>query len=79
MNSIDELMHTAYRAEPMYKETLIGVMCRRCGMRLKAYYCENRLYAVRCDGCESVTLVKARSPLDAMMVVGEKWWEGKKE
>ncbi len=79
MPSVDRLMHAVYRADVMYRESTIGVMCRRCGTRVKAYYCEDRLYAVRCDGCESVTLVRAQSPIDAMLVVGEKWWEGKKE
>lgn len=78
-SSPDLWMHAAYQANVMYRELLIGVLCRKCGTRLKVYYCENRLYAVKCDGCESVTLVKATNPMDAMLTVGEKWWEGKKE
>lgn len=37
----------------------------RCGHELEAYYCEERLYLVECDQCETKALVKARSPKEA--------------
>lgn len=39
--------------------------CCFCGRELLVYYSESRLYAVTCDVCETVTLVKAGSPKEA--------------
>lgn len=44
--------------------------CRRCHMPLGVYYCENRVYAVRCLVCGTVTLTFASSPQDAVRKVG---------
>lgn len=42
------------------------VKCPRgCGTRLKTYYCEGGLYAVKCCYCETITLLKAPSALKA--------------
>lgn len=45
-----------------FRET--GVRCWRCGNPLEAYYCEEGLYAVRCQSaaCAGVFLVKAGCP-----------------
>lgn len=45
--------------------------CRRCQMPLEVYYCENRVYAVRCLACGTVTLIFASSPQDAVRKVGQ--------
>lgn len=37
-----------------------GVTCNECGEELETYYCEERLYAVRCRKCETVMLNKSR-------------------
>ena len=42
-----------------------GVACGTCGRELETYYCENRLYLVKCDCCEKMAFVKARSPVQA--------------
>lgn len=47
------------------------VRCHNCGTRLKVYYAENRLYSVKCGYCETLTLVKANNPTEAMRYVGE--------
>ena len=47
-----------------------GVLCARCGHELKSSYCEERLYMVRCQECETVTLVKAASPAAAAERLG---------
>lgn len=61
-----------------YEAPLIGVMCRKCGMRLKAMKdVVNRLYLVRCDGCGTVVQSRARSLTKAVLAVGVKWWEAK--
>lgn len=52
----------------LFRETQIR--CVKCSMRLGVYYCENRLYAVRCKTCKTVTLVHAARQLDAARKVG---------
>lgn len=52
----------------LFRET--SIRCVKCGRRLGVYYCENRLYAVRCMTCKSVTLVYAARQLDAARKVG---------
>lgn len=39
-----------------------GVKCKMCGGELDTYYCEERLYMVRCRKCETVMLLKSRGP-----------------
>ena len=46
------------------------IECAKCGELLDVYYCENRVYAVRCANCETVALVKADSPKKAALRVG---------
>ncbi len=46
------------------------VICTRCNRELNVAYHEERLYSVECSGCETVTLVKARSPYEAAEKVG---------
>lgn len=48
----------------------MNIRCVKCGMRLGVYYCENRLYAVRCKTCKTATLVYAARKLDAARKVG---------
>ena len=60
----------------IYEAPLIGVMCKKCGTRLKAMEdIENRLYLVRCDGCGTVVQSRAHSLTKAVLAVGVKWWE----
>lgn len=44
--------------------------CHMCGTTLEYAYMENRLYAIRCKKCETVTLVKERNPAEAASIVG---------
>ena len=39
--------------------------CSRCGRQLDIYYCESRLYLVRCKHCKIVSLVEAGNPNEA--------------
>lgn len=66
----DDKFHEVFAADALYRPTPEDVRCRNCGTRLKAYYAENRLYAVKCGYCEMITLVKARNPSDAARFVG---------
>ena len=49
---------------------LNGYQCDRCDTSLEYTYLENRLYAIRCDGCDFIRLVKASSPVIASRKVG---------
>lgn len=68
----DDTFHKAFMADALYRPTPEDVRCNKCGTRLKAYYCEGRLYAVKCGYCESITLVKASSPSEAALYVGRR-------
>ena len=39
--------------------------CSHCSRQLDIYYCESRLYLVRCKHCRIVSLVEARNPNEA--------------
>lgn len=58
-----------YKAEPGELVTT-GAYCPKCGKELEAAYCEERLYAVRCRRCETVTLVKSNNPRKAAESIG---------
>lgn len=49
---------------------LSNAACAHCRRLLGVYYCEDGTYAVKCQECETVTLVKARSPAQAAARVG---------
>ena len=44
--------------------------CHLCGTTLEWAYMENRLYAIRCKKCGTVTLVKESNPAEAASIVG---------
>lgn len=66
----DDIFHAAFRNDVYYKPTEPPVYCKKCDTRIKVYYAEERLYAVRCCYCESITLVKAANPVAAASYVG---------
>lgn len=66
----DEVFHAVLDADILYRNTPSDIRCRHCGNRLKAYYCEARLYSIKCEHCKSITLVKASSPDEAARYVG---------
>lgn len=68
---IDKKMTDAYEARAQYSPTPTPIYCKNCGTRLKTYYAESRLYAVKCGYCETVTLVKASNPTEAALYVGD--------
>lgn len=74
MDYEDILFHKAFRADVVYKPMRrsdgFRAFCRKCNTELKLYYCENSLYAVKCEACESITLLEASNPLDAARVAG---------
>lgn len=68
---VEKKMFDAFCANAQYNPTPTAVYCRNCGTRLKTYYAESRLYAVKCGYCETVTLVKANNPTEAARYVGD--------
>ena len=68
----DELIHVAHHPPVHFRKTPEKILCRNCGSHLETYYAENRLYAVRCFGCDYVSFVKACSPSEAAMMFGDK-------
>ena len=66
----DKIFHDAYKQDAFCNPLPTAVFCRNCGTRLKVYYAEGRLYAVKCAYCETVTLVRAANPVEAAEFVG---------
>lgn len=71
MASIELCMRNAYKAPALYRPLTEDIRCRNCGTKLKAYYAEDRLYAVKCGYCETITLVEASNPQQAARFVGD--------
>ena len=70
-NSLEDCAHKVYAfAENVHGFTKTDSKCPNCGNKLRAYYYEARLYGVRCDYCQMVTLVEARNPHSAAEIVG---------
>lgn len=72
MDFANQLIHTAHRPPVQFRKTPEKIRCRNCGSLLQAYYAEERLYAVKCYGCDYVAIVKASSPSGAAMFFGAK-------
>ncbi|MBP0983065.1 MAG: hypothetical protein J6A19_05000 [Oscillospiraceae bacterium] len=71
MLKIDHKMLDVYKADVHYSEIAnVVVRCRKCDTKLRTYYAEDRLYAVKCGYCDYIALVKAGSPSEAAMAVG---------
>jgi LSD1 subclass zinc finger protein len=66
----DKVFHDAFKEEAYYLPVPSDVRCHNCGTKLKTYYAEARLYAVKCGYCETITLVKADNPTQAARYVG---------
>ena len=71
MTYIDDLMHSVFDCAALYRDTQEDVRCRTCGTRLKTYYAERMLYAVKCCRCNTITIVRAKNPSEAACLVGE--------
>ena len=58
---LDKLCHKLYD-EPKGREKKTDYVCRLCGGPLETYYCEERLYLVKCADCGTLALVKTVNP-----------------
>ena len=54
----------------LFRPTSKPIYCNKCGTKLKVYYAENKVYAVKCGYCESIGIVKANNPDDASLYFG---------
>lgn len=63
----DKMKRYIYRDEP----TGVKYYCCKCGGKLDYCYLENRVYSIRCEDCQTHTLVKVGSPGEALAKVGE--------
>ncbi len=68
---VENKMHDAFSADAYYTPMATAVYCRNCGTRLKVFYAEDCLYSVKCGYCETITLVRASNPTEAMLYVGD--------
>ena len=66
----DKLCHRVFSANgngTNYLGRGTRVRCGHCGRELEAYYCEERLYVVECNGCKLKALATARDPREAAL------------
>lgn len=56
-------MNPENMAQKRNEETAV---CVHCGKPIQAYYCEERLYIVRCTNCNIVAVTTADSPKHAI-------------
>lgn len=64
---LDKLCHKFYD-EPKGHGKKSDYVCRLCGGPLETYYCEERLYLVKCADCGTLALVKTANPEDSARV-----------
>lgn len=64
---LDKLCHKLYE-EPKGHGKKSDYVCRICGGTLETYYCEERLYLVKCADCGTLALVKTANPVDSARV-----------
>lgn len=64
---LDKLCHKFYD-EPKGCGKKTDYVCRLCGGPLETYYCEERLYLVKCADCGTLALVKTANPEDSARV-----------
>lgn len=69
---LDRLCHKFYEL-PKGVGLQVDRKCRRCGGSLMAYYCEERLYLIVCEDCNTMALTKACAPqVAANLTLAEK-------
>jgi DNA-directed RNA polymerase subunit RPC12/RpoP len=62
---IDESAHKVFDYGMKDWHGFCAHKCSHCSRQLDIYYCESRLYLVRCKHCKIVSLVEARNPNEA--------------
>ena len=54
----------------LFKPTAKPIYCNNCGTKLKVYYAEERVCAVKCGYCEYIGVVKASNYEEAALYFG---------
>lgn len=54
----------------LFRPTERPIYCNNCGTKLKVYYAEERVCAVKCGYCEYIGIVKARNYEEAALHFG---------
>lgn len=54
----------------LFRPTSKPIYCNKCGTKLKVYYAEEKVCAVKCGYCEYIGIVKANSYEDASLYFG---------
>lgn len=68
VTNFDKLCHRIFDGSGSGEDYLArktNVFCEKCGDRVSAYYCEERLFLVECGCCEKKVLVKAKNRNEA--------------
>ena len=71
MTDFDRRAHYIYTTAMsiiFFRGKIEDVACKRCRKPLQAYYCEDRLYLVRCFHCGTMALAKAENPKEAALM-----------
>lgn len=63
-------VHEAYKGIKTCRFDHHGFKCLACGAKLETTYLEERLYAVKCPDCRTITLIEHRNPIMAEHAVG---------
>lgn len=63
-------VHEAYDGMKTCTYRNYGHKCWLCGAKLGTTYLEERLYAIRCEYCQTITLIEARSAFEAENAIG---------
>ena len=58
---LDKICHKLYDM-PKGTGLQLDGLCRRCGGPLVSYYCEERLYLIVCEDCNTMVLTTACAP-----------------
>lgn len=67
----DKKIRDILKTDVLFRPTATPIYCRECGTRLKFYYAEERVCAVKCGYCEYIGIVRADSPNKAAFYFGE--------
>lgn len=71
----DKIIRSVLTMGNYFKPPITPIYCKECGTKLKVYYAEEKVYAVKCGYCEYIGVVKAKNPDEAALCFGKKGGE----
>lgn len=66
----DITIRNILKMDNLFKPTYKPIFCNKCGTKLKVYYAEEKVCAVKCGYCDYIGIVKANSYEDAALYFG---------